>query len=342
MTGFTDRCLAVRGVGLRLPGDVDPAALPALLARPRTPAAHPVRRYAAAGTDLAPVDRRVFAPAEPALPAGVPGRGLRALPHECVLALAAAAAALPPADGADPAAPTAVLWASSTAGLLEYATVCVEAALLEPGLTDPLLGPASGFNAPAATVSIRLGLAGPNETLTGDRTAGLATLVEAGRLIAAGDAVRALVGGSATVSRWSLAGAAPDAVPAEGAGCLAVAPWRGPDDGIRLGPARRVGLVDPARAVAQVSDLVRHSGAGPPPAALVVSTGDAELAEALIKEQHGPVWHVERTLGDFGAAGGLLAVLGAVAYCAERAPARVLAVAVEPTGNAIVLEVSSW
>ncbi|MFY1692664.1 beta-ketoacyl synthase N-terminal-like domain-containing protein [Plantactinospora sp. WMMB782] len=396
-----DDCLAVRGLGLRLPGVAGAAELATLVAGAAPPPA-PVRRFVAPETDLAPLDRRTYAPVAPRIPASVAGRGLRALPAESLLALAAAADAdamapggppvpwpgtFPPdpagADSVEPdpvgaglveAGPAAVLWASSSAGLAEYATICVQAATMEPGLSSPIIGPASAFNGPAATVSIRLGLDGPNETTTGGCAAGLTALVEAARLVADGEAGRALVGGSATVSRWSLAGLAEEFVAAEGAACLAVAPCRDGEPGIRLGRFRRTSL-DRSDLAAQCRALVRAarpagSGrtAGPVPATpparrtperatpaggvaggpagvapVVVSTVDSELVEALAGEAGRQVWHLERSLGDFGAAGGLLAAACAVAYCASvPAPASLLVLAVEPSGNAAILEVFSW
>ncbi|MEE6262484.1 beta-ketoacyl synthase N-terminal-like domain-containing protein [Plantactinospora sonchi] len=366
--------LAVTGLGLRLAGVTGPDDLARRFDATVLTPPPVLRRYDAPHTDLVPVDRRAAAPVEPGLPASVPTRGLRALPHESRLALAVAvtaeeqaAGAPPPRTGPettaprpvptapepavaapDPAGsatgPTAVVWASSTSGLAEYGTVCVEAATLDPGLCNPTLGPASSFNGPAATVSIRLGLDGPNETVTGGPAAGLSALVEAARLVAEGDAVRALVGGSATVSRWSLAAHAEPLVAAEGAGCLALRPWRGADPGVRLGRFHRVGL-DAGDLVTHTRDLVRGVVVpdGPAPGPLVVSTRDIDLVEALAKDHPQPVWHLERVLGDFGAAGGLFAVTCAVAHCLNSpSPTTLLVLAVEPCGNAAIMEVSSW
>ncbi|MEQ4304878.1 beta-ketoacyl synthase N-terminal-like domain-containing protein [Plantactinospora sp. B6F1] len=378
-----DACLAVRGLGLRLPGVADAAELARVVDGAPLPPA-PVRRFTAPDTDLAPLDRRTHAPVPPRIPTAVAGRGLRAVPAESLLALAAAAEAYPtpPDHPPDPwlatspddpvqTGPAAVLWASSSAGLAEYAALCVEAATLDPGLTSPTLGPASAFNGPAATVSIRLGLDGPNETTTGGTAAGLTALVEATRLLADGEAARALVGGSATVSRWTLPGLADGFVAAEGAACLAVSPCRDDEPGIRLGRFHRITL-DRSDLAAQCRALVRAarpagsgSAAGPSAGApsvrraserdaaaggtpagtvgTIVSTVDTELAEALAVVGGRPVWHLERSLGDFGAAGGLLAAACAVAYCASApAPASLLALAIEPSGNAAILEVSSW
>ncbi|WP_422769109.1 beta-ketoacyl synthase N-terminal-like domain-containing protein [Plantactinospora sp. WMMC1484] len=368
-------CLVVRGLGLRLPGMAGTAELARLVGGADVPPPPAARRFAAPEADLDPVDRRAPAPVEPRIPAAVAGRGLRALPAESLLALAVSADAAGAGDPPDPglvavtqpadAAPAAVLWASSSAGLAEYATICVEAATLDPGLSSPIIGPASAFNGPAATVSIRLGIDGPNETLTGGTTAGVSALVEAARLVAGGEAARALVGGSATVSRWSLTGLAEEFVAGEGAACLAISPCRDADEpGIRLGRFRRLTL-DHSDLAAQCRALARTASAGahrPPTApvaagparvgpvapergraAVIVSTGDSGLVGAVADGVAGPVWHLERSLGDFGAAGGLLAAACAVAYCASAGePASVLVLAIEPSGNAAILEVFAW
>ncbi|MFY1671131.1 beta-ketoacyl synthase N-terminal-like domain-containing protein [Plantactinospora sp. WMMB334] len=371
--------LAVRGLGLRLPGLAGAADLARLVGGADLPPPS-ARRFVAPETDLEPVDRRAAGPVEPRIPAAVAGRGLRALPAESLLALAASAVAAGTGDPPDPvavaapadAAPAAVLWASSSAGLAEYATICVEAATLDPGLSSPIIGPASAFNGPAATVSIRLGLDGPNETLTGGTTAGVSALVEAARLVAGGEAARALVGGSATVSRWSLTGLAEEFVAGEGAACLAVSPCRDEDEpGIRLGRFRRLtldraDLAAQCRALAHSASAEGQSTAAAPgaakpgaagpatpgrgpvaaergPVAAIVSTVDSGLVGAVAEGVAGPVWHLERSLGDFGAAGGLLAAASAVAYCASAGePASVLVLAIEPSGNAAILEVFAW
>lgn len=335
-----DRVFAVRGLGLRLSGATEPGDLVRqLTGRVEHPGA--VRPFVAPHTDLPPVDRWVPSPVDVRLPEQLPARGLRTVPYESLLALAAAAEAVSwrPA-GPDP---SAVLWASSTAGLAEYATICTDAALLDPGLTSPAIAPASAYNGPASTVSIRLGMTGPIETLTGGPTAGMSALVEAFRLVALGEADRAVVGASASVSRWSLAAAADGLMPAEGAVCLAVEPWRGEAGVVRLRRPRRLGL-DPARLAEQLRAAVRSTGRTGPVVLSVVDGGNAgqpgaDLVDALTGR---PGWHVERRLGDLGAAGGLLAVTCAVAHCAAAGrPAEALAVVVEPSGNTAILEVTS-
>jgi 3-oxoacyl-[acyl-carrier-protein] synthase II len=356
--------VAVRGVGLRLSEVDDFAALARRLSGAPAPAS--VRRFAAPDTVLAPVERAVYGPVEPRVPARAGARGLRSVPHESLLALASAAETPARPDGPAPDETTAVVWASSTAGLPEYATVCTEASTLEPGYVAPALGPASAYNGPAATVSIRLGLAGPNLTLTGGATAGISAIAEAMRLIAAGDASAALVGASAAVTRWSLTAAHDHLTPAEGAACLALEPSGGP--GIQLRECQRTDLV---RATARVIQAAARPETRPD--GLVISTLDTALVAALAAGQPFPVWHVERALGDLGAAGGFLAVVGAAALCAamtsheagdarleqrsdeggrrrslvapgepnRKRPTKILALAVEPCGSTASLEVSS-
>jgi 3-oxoacyl-[acyl-carrier-protein] synthase II len=325
--------VTVRGVGLRLSGVDDLDALARRLSAAPAPAA--VRRFAAPDTVLAPVERGVYGPVEPRVPPRAGTRGLRNVPHESLLALASAADTPARPDGRAPDDTTAVVWASSTAGLPEYATVCAEASTLEPGFVAPALGPASAYNGPAATVSIRLGLAGPNLTLTGGATAGISAIAEAVRLIAAGDAGAALVGASATVTRWSLTAAPEHLTPAEGAACLALDPSGGP--GIELRECHRTDLV---RATARVIQAAARPETRPD--GIVVSTLDTGLVDAFASGQPFPVWHVERALGDLGAAGGFLAVVGAAALCAAATgPTNILALAVEPCGSTASLEVSS-
>lgn len=320
---------AVRGVGLRLPGVAGLDDLARQLTGRGAPSC--VRRFEAPDTDLEPVERRVHGPVEPRMPGSVATRGLRSLPYESVLALAAAAEAVSPYDTGSPAA---VVWASSTAGLTEYATVGVQASTLDPGLASPVLGPASAFNAPAATVSIRLGLTGPNLTLTGGPTAGMCAVVEAMRLIADGDASAAVVGASATVSRWSLPAAPADLVPAEGAACLALTSRPDGDAAIRLSGCRRIHATG-----SSLAEFIPVTGRADE---LVVSAPSPELALSVSAGLPFPVWHLEQAVGDFGAAGGFMAAICAVALCsAAGRPTTVLALAVEPTANASLMEVSS-
>ncbi|MEH1126129.1 beta-ketoacyl synthase N-terminal-like domain-containing protein [Micromonospora sp. CPCC 206061] len=291
---------AVARVGLRLSGVGGTDELAGWL----------IAREAPVGGDLV----------DPRMPERIGTRGLRNMAHESRLALAAAAEA----DPGGPRDAAAVAWASSTAGLTEYATICTEASTLDPGLASPALGPASAFNIPAAMISIRLGLVGPNLTLTGGATAGLSAIAEAIRLIATGDATGVLAGGSAAVSPWRTPSGF---ISAEGAACLALAPAGDQTNGAYVRTRHRGALDEAALGAA---------------AGLVVATPDTGIAEALAKRLPYPVWHVERTLGDFGAAGGLIAAVCAVALCGETTrPVTILALAIDTRANAVVLEVSS-
>jgi hypothetical protein len=137
------------------------------------------------------------------------------------------------------------------------------------------------------------------------------------------------------VTRWSLTAAQDHLTPAEGAACLALDPAGG--SGLRLGDCHRTDLV---RATARVIQAAARPETRPD--GLVISTLDTGLVGALASGQPFPVWHVERVLGDLGAAGGFLAVVGAAALCAATTgPTNILALAVEPCGSTASLEVSS-
>jgi hypothetical protein len=138
------------------------------------------------------------------------------------------------------------------------------------------------------------------------------------------------------VSRWSLTAAQDHLTPAEGAACLALDPAGGP--GVQLRECHRTDLV---RATARVIQAAARPETRPD--GLVISTLDTGLVDALASGQPFPVWHVERALGDLGAAGGFLAVVGAAALCAttRNKPTNILALAVEPCGSTASLEVSS-
>ncbi|ASW56231.1 beta-ketoacyl synthase N-terminal-like domain-containing protein [Plantactinospora sp. KBS50] len=333
----------VCGLGLRLPGVTGPADLVRQLTG-AAPVPGGVRTLAAPGTDLAPVSRWTPVPVQVRLPDRLPTRGLRNWPHESLLALAAAAEATAAARWPGEAS-GAVLWASSTAGLAEYAAICTDAALLDPGLTSPVRAPLSAFNGPASTVSIRLGLTGPTETVIGGVTAGMSAVLEAVRFLRAG-AGRAVAGGSASISRWSVpdgGGAPAGAPPAEGAACLALerrdrAAGRGRATGAPLLRAvRRFGFTGPDDLATRLAAVAGPQAAAP--AVTVVSAADPAIVDAL-PGPAGRAYHLERRLGDFGAAGGLLAVAAAVAACGGAdGPATARAVAIEP-GTAAVVEVA--
>lgn len=133
------------------------------------------------------------------------GERLRALGAEARLLLAAARLALRDAalaaDDLDPEA-LGVAVATCGAGHDDYAALFLAA--LDPERPPPSLarGPQTGMNAPAALVSIRLGAAGPNATLSNGAAGGFDALRYALDAIAAGRAAAMVV-------------AAVDLVPAE-------------------------------------------------------------------------------------------------------------------------------
>jgi hypothetical protein len=365
--------LAVAGTGVFLPTAGSAPELFARLAAAR-PLAGSRQRLAADHTDLPALDVPVGLCVDPA-----PSRPVRlaGLSRESRLAVCAAADALAPSGVRGEQ--VGVVWASSTAGLAEYGQTCVAAATLGAGQASPLTASVSGYNGPAAAVSIRLGLTGPHLTLTGCRDAGAAALVEAGRLLAEGRCRQVLVGGSAAVSRWRMAGAAPDApyvaqdgtpypapcapndaphlapdapdaVPVEGAVCLLLGgPPAGPVGGwsdAAVRPLRRARLRGP-RPAAVLAAFVADCGAlmAAPPDAIAVSAAGAwwELAAGTANGRGTPRWWVDRTGGEMGAAGGLQAIVAAVAGCgrATAGMSRILALAIGDGGDAVAVEVVS-
>jgi 3-oxoacyl-[acyl-carrier-protein] synthase II len=400
------RELFVAGVVVDLPTGGAVAELAARLVRGRR-LAGTRQRFEAPHTDLAPAEARVGECPGP----GSTAPRQRALPRESRLAAAVAASAMAgtrdgglggDADGAGrAAAPVAAsragdrdghrgpapdgglvgtVWVSSTAGLEQYGQICVDAATLEPGLASPLTGPQSAYNGPASAVSLRLGLTGPQLTLTGGADSGAAALAEAGRMLEEEECAEVLVGGSASLSRWRLAGAVPagatartgttartgatarvgaarpvSTVPAEGAVCLRLTRDAGPGPAVAVRPLRRARLrqaagspaAGPGSAGEELARFVKECVAqmSAAPAAIALSAaGPAELAaaEPALRACAVPCWHVERLVGDLGAAGGLLAVVAAVAACRRTpgGPPAVLVLALGG-GQAVAVEVLS-
>lgn len=341
--------LPVAGTGVRLPGAADAAGVYARLLAGQALAGQS-QRLVAERTDLPPVAARVglcAAVSPPARPVRTAG-----LPRESQLAVCAAADALA-GQGGSSAQGTGVAWVSSTAGLAEYGEVCVAAATLPPGQASPLTAPQSGYNGPAAAVSIRLGLTGPHLTMTGDRAAGATALVEAGRLLDEQRCGYVLVGGSAAVDRWRLAGpdgagadgaGGDDPVPAEGAVCVLLGGSDGAA-GIRALRRARLRAPDPP-ARPTLSDFVDQCLAllaGPPDAvALCAAPPWRAAAERAFRPAGVPCWPIERIAGELGAAGGLQAVVAAVAACQPPGGlSRVLALTVGGAGDAVAIEVVS-
>jgi hypothetical protein len=326
---------AVVGTGVRLPTARTLAELYTCVSLGRPLQGRP-EGFWVPHTDLEAIDAPVARCPEPQQSAGQATR-LTKLPRESRLATAAAAEAL--ADRA----PTVVgtVWVSSTAGMAEYGQVCVDAATLEPGLASPLTGPHSAYNGPAAAVSIQFRLTGPQLTLTGGYDAGATALVEAARMLDEGRCDHVLVGGSATVDRWRLVGAARDTLPAEGAVCLLL----GRHGTLTANLVRRCRLRESALPGFVAGCLAEMSR---PPQAVALSTAAGWRAPVrrALRVTAGAVqaaWPVERTAGDLGAAGGLQAVLAAVAACGWPAAglSSVLVLAIGDAGDAVAVEVLS-
>jgi hypothetical protein len=328
---MTEPYLPVAGVGVLLPAARTGRDFAARLSAGRPLDATP-RRLAADHTDLPPVEVRAGV-CDDATPAPGPAGPVRlaGLRRESRLALRAAVDAVPDdlGDGR-----VGVVWASSTAGLAEYGQTCVDAATLDPRQASPLLACESGYNGPAAAVSIRLGFTGPHLTLTGDRDAGASAVVEAGRMLAERRCRYALVGGSATISRWRLAGAAGEQVPAEGAACVLLGEPDDPADpaGVHVRPLRRARLRGPAGPA--LAEFVRGCLASLParPDAITASAAAPWWRDSSWGGDGIPCWWVDAVGGELGAAGGLQAVVAAVAACGTGAD-RVMALAVGNAGG---------
>lgn len=327
--------IAVAGVGVMLPdaGDLAQLYTQATKDAPRCGA---VRRFDQPHTDLPEVQALVGL-----CPGPDPGATDRRLPRESQLATAAARQALAGAGSRPDGAVVATAWATSTAGMAEYGQVCVEAATLPPGLASPLAGPQAAYNGPAAAVSIQLRLTGPQLVLVGGPDAGASLLFEAGRMLAEGQCDQVLCGGSATVDRWRLAGARSALVPAEGAACLLLGRPGQAGPGILARPLRR-GHLGPSG----VDDFVSWClAARPRPPDLVVLSAAPSWRSPVEASLAGRArfWYLEEITGELGAAGGLHAVVAAVAGCttAGAEPRRALVIALGRHGQAVAVDVSS-
>ncbi|MCX4515064.1 hypothetical protein OHA27_32970 [Streptomyces sp. NBC_01619] len=305
--------VAVAGLGVRLPGAAGPSGL------------------------LAPSGLRRFAHEAP----------------EHAHALAAATDALAAASARTPGTPgasgapgargsTATVWASSTAGLAAYAQTCADIPEFGPGRVSPRRTAHSAFTAPVTAVSVRLGLDGPYLNVTGEQDAGAHAVTEAVRMLTWGRCERVVVGGSAETSAWR---SCPGGDPAEGALC-AVLQRHAPDGGgATVRPLLRTRTARNGIDAFVRSCLERLDG---PPDHLVLSAPatDTRTAGALALLCAAPLLRVEERFGDLGAAGGVAALVTAVALTAapgssvEQPGPRVLALALG-SGNAVAVEVTS-
>ncbi|WP_020673058.1 beta-ketoacyl synthase N-terminal-like domain-containing protein [Amycolatopsis nigrescens] len=316
----TEPRLALGSLGMRLPGADD---LSGLLDR-RTPVPTTSTRLPGLEGDDT-IETAIAAVAEIGLPETVPRRKLRDLGREALLALAAAGdvcGALPSTER------VGVVWASANSGLAEYVQLCHEAAVLEPGLVRPTLGPRSAFNGPCADLSITFGLTGPQLTLIGGPAAGASAVLEARLLVRTGQCDRVLVGGSAAVTPWSLKSRDTEATtPAEGALGLMVVPANA-DEGPRVTRHLRIQWNtargrERLRALLSAGTDVVLSGIEP-----------ADLADLDPNVVH----QVEHGTGELGAAGGVLAVALAAAQVEAARSSRCVAVTADPDGAMTAVE----
>ncbi|MFJ2738083.1 beta-ketoacyl synthase N-terminal-like domain-containing protein [Streptomyces sp. NPDC087440] len=294
---------AVAGVGVRLPGAAGLAEL------------------------LAPSGPRTFAQEAP----------------EHAHALAAATAALGATSCRAAGAPgaTATVWATSTAGLADYAQTCADIPVSGPTRVSPRRTAHSAFTAPATELSVRLGLDGPYLNVTGGRDAGAHAVTEAIRMLTRRRCERVVVGGSAEASAWR---SGPDGDPAEGALCLVLRPEAPGHRATTLRPVLRARWTRGGIDALVRSCLARMDG----PAngmVLSASAADAPAPDALAPLSLATPLRVEDELGDLGAAGGVAALIAAVARTADHSTSqrrgpRVLALALG-NGNAVALEATS-
>ncbi|MFD4231771.1 beta-ketoacyl synthase N-terminal-like domain-containing protein [Streptomyces sp. NPDC058545] len=257
-------------------------------------------------------------------------------------AIAAASTRTPGTPGAPGAGgSTATVWASSTAGLAAYAQTCADIPEFGPGRVSPRRTAHSAFTAPVTAVSVRFGLDGPYLNVTGEQDAGAHAVTEAVRMLTRGRCERVVVGGSADTSTWR---SCPGGDPAEGALC-AVLQRHAPDGGgATVRPVLRARTARNGVDAFVRSCLDRLDG---PPDHLVLSAPatDSRAAGALALLCAAPLLRVEERFGDLGAAGGVAAMVTAVALTAAPGPLeqpgpRVLALALG-SGNAVAVEVTS-
>lgn len=264
-------------------------------------------------------------------------------------ALAAATDALAAASTRTPGAPgaggsTATVWASSTAGLAAYVQTCADIPEFGPGRVSPRRTAHSAFTGPVTAVSVHFGLDGPYLNVTGEQDAGAHAVTEAVRMLTRGRCERVVVGGSADMSTWR---SRTGGDPAEGALCVVLqrhAPHRG---GATVRPVLRARTARNGIDAFVRSCLERLERLEGPPDHLVLSapTTDTRAAGALALLCAAPLLRVEERFGDLGAAGGVAALVTAVALTAAPGPLeqpgpRVLALALG-SGNAVAVEVTS-
>ena len=291
-------------------------------------------------------------------------KGLRTLGRESRLLLAAALEACADA-GLDPAQwdPDAVgvFIGSDTAGYLDFAELFKEGLLYGGEGVSPARGPETGFNAPAAHLSIALDARGPNLTVGTGATGGLDAVAMAAQALASGrcrvalaGAVDVVEGRSAAADGLALLGEAggvelprgeaavvvvlEGADHARGRGAAVRARVAGDatmaDDPSELGPSAAWCVAEAARRAGVAMDALTgmHVYAGGLPG----STARAwEAARGSGSGSGSGSVKDEVEAGDCGAAGSALAVAAAVRSLGG--PAAVLAVDGQGQASALVL-----
>ncbi|MGW7412284.1 hypothetical protein [Streptomyces sp. NPDC054863] len=324
-----------------------------------------VRRSTAPRGPVRPVPARQLAVAVAGIGVRLPGAtrlsdlhapsGLRRFAHEAPEhdhALAAATDAVTAASTrnvpGEPGAATATVWASSTAGLTAYAQTCADIPEFGPDRVSPRRSAHSAFTAPVTAVSVGLGLVGPYLNLTGEQDAGAHAVTEAVRLLTQGRCERVVVGGSADTSAWR---SGPGGDPADGALCAVLQRYAPDDGGATVRPVLR-GRTDHRGLDAFVRSCLERLDGPPDHLVLSAPATDTRAAGALALLCAAPLLRIEEHLGDLGAAGGIAALVTAVALTTAPGPLapppgpleqpgpRVLALALG-SGNAVALEVTS-
>lgn len=270
--------------------------------------------------------------------------GIRAGEDETAHALAAATTAVC-GLGPDTRLRTGTVWASSTAGLQEYAQTCADIPALGPGRVSPRRAARSAYTGPVTAVSVRFGFDGPYLNLTGAQDAGAHAVVEAARMIEQGQCARVLVGGSAAWPAVRPGAARPRS---EGAACVVLEkrPGAGGGTDVRLLERARVGPGAAARDDGPASFIrgcLERMGGRPRRVVLSAAAGSHIPAGLVSQLCAAPCLDVEARWGDLGAAGGFAAVAAAVAISTRRLEKRnphILVLAIG-AGNAVAIEVTS-
>ncbi|MET9496583.1 beta-ketoacyl synthase N-terminal-like domain-containing protein [Streptomyces sp. NPDC006552] len=260
----------------------------------------------------------------------VGARTARALSRESRLLLRAMGSA-----GAGPgpvAERTGIVLGTLYAGRNEY--LAIHGAAGTTGGVNPVWGPQTGYNAPAAQLSIHLGARGPNLTLSSGATAGLDAVVVGARQVADASCDVVVAAGVDTLCPAVAAAAVPADVPeGEAAAVVVLEDARsasGPPWAHVLGTARTTAAAGPggpaAAALTDAADrAIRAALAGadrfPAEVCFVVtaSGGRTDLQRiqlAAVTDLLGdarPVYDASAVTGATGGADGTLAVAVAVA-----------------------------